>query len=718
MNDVVAKYVDNKSQNLLFFQQNYPGIYEYFASYQLSQYKVDILIEKEDIDLLIDGQHLYKGQARSYAKHEIASFLSVFDHGSKIHSIRPLEKNTYKNSRFFAHLLSSIQYYYFQDEPKFEGYQLDDFIPMVVMMGVGLGYHVDYLSKTRDIQQMIVFENDMDKFAASMYVVDWRAIVESFTSKPGGSFTFLLANNTNSVQDAYAVLWNELIKHTPVFPVTTLFYNHLANPLFDRVTNKVNSDLYVHLYSFGNFDDELNQLNNAFHNFRKKLPLLPNIERKGGGLPVCVVGSGPSLDKRIDDLKKLEARAVVISSGTAIRALWKHGIKPDIHVELESDYSTFELQNMLDDKEFFSGIKLIGAAQLNPNMFDLFEEAYLFFKADGTLAKWFNPTDAVIANAAPTCTNAALALVFHFGFKDVFLFGLDYGFEDKECHHSRETVYYSNSTLQNQSDESHRDTISVPAAAGGSLWTTSFLYTSKRRIENLLDASAAHIFNCSDGASIEKTRWLSSETLASIGFSELTPKQEFLSLFDKQAKRAFSEAEIERVKKKILTDNQAFIGSVADLLVESSLVDKRSFSIFCYKLDCLLQALAAQHEAYYFFIRGAVWHFLLAAYTHVFSIESTPQQADYLTFWRAKFETFLQGLVSRINRVLENTLDSKFDEMANKPIWEVLSDELNWLLAESDWEFQGYKVDEKGVSTIGLDFEFKNYSIIDGRVKG
>jgi hypothetical protein len=213
-----------------------------------------------------------------------------------------------------------------------------------------------------------------------------------------------------------------------MFPVTTLFYNHLGSRVFDRISDRINTDLYVHLFSFGNVDDELNQLNNALHNFKNKIPRLNVDNIKNINIPVCIIGSGPSLDSRIDDLKAIADKAIIISSGTALRALWKHGIKPDFQVELESDYNSYVTQEMMEDKTFMKSVKLIGAAQLNPLMFNLYDDARLFLKDDGALGDWFGDENCIINNATPTCTNASLALALKFQNSPIFLFGLDFWF--------------------------------------------------------------------------------------------------------------------------------------------------------------------------------------------------------------------------------------------------------------------------------------------------
>ncbi|MCG8614169.1 MAG: DUF115 domain-containing protein, partial [Pseudomonadales bacterium] len=419
-------FIELRAKNLNFFRSYYPGIYEFFSTYQLKGSKLDILPETNEVDLIVDGGSLYSKRAKQYAKREMAAFLNAYDYGTKVKSVRPLAKDTYTNQRLFARSISGLyeQYYEkFQGSVPFGGYQLPDFFPLVVFMGCGLGLHIQYLASIRDIRHCLILETDMDRFAGSFYCVDWEQTLMPFLSDPARSCKFILLPDLQDEQLIYGAVWNELIRMCPIFPLTTLFYNHLSNPVFDRVSDRINRDIYVHLFSFGNFDDEINQLNNTLHNFRRGVSLIGKPDQNHLDLPVCIVGSGPSLESRQAELKSIQNKVLIISCGTALGALLKLGIVPDIQVELESDYVTYTLHAQLEHVEKLKDVRLLGAAQLNPLLFELFGTAKVFFKSDGALAYWFEKQEQAIPNATPTCTNAALAICLHFGFKNILLFG-------------------------------------------------------------------------------------------------------------------------------------------------------------------------------------------------------------------------------------------------------------------------------------------------------
>lgn len=708
-NHPAQKYLELRAKNMQFFRQRYPGIHQYFSNYQMQHAKVDILPEADEVDLLVEGKRLYGGRAKEYAKREVATFLSAYDYGVKIKTIAPLGKDTYRNQRLFARSISTLyEHFYSQDRP-FSGYKLQDFFPLVVFMGVGLGVHVRVMTAIRDIRHAVVFENDMDSFSASLYSVDWAALITPFLEDDSRSFSFILLPNAKDEAHLYAGIWNHLIKMCPIFPLTTLFYNHLGNPVFDRVTDKVNSDIYVHLFSFGNFDDEVNQLNNSHHNLKRGIPLIGAPSKQYSNMPVCIVGSGPSLEVRSEELRSIQDKAIIISCGTAIGALHKLGITPDIQVELESDYIAYTLHSQIDDVDYLKSIKLVAAAQLNPLMFDLFGESRLFFKNDGSLAHWFSRLTQAIPNATPTCTNAALAIALHFGFKKILLFGLDYGFPSRDEHHAKGSVYFNENEKGNSSILSET-LIKTEAAAGGMTLTTKFLYTAKRRTENLLSAMAGEpVINCSNGSKIEGTLWTDNVASMLESGNLKYSKAEVISAWFDESNEVVGRDSIGQARANIQADFDRLHSEFTDLISAYNIESLVGFSDFCSRVISILNSLEAENIGLFYFIRGSIWHYLFAGYSHVYSIDKTLDQSNYICFWRDNFKRFLDLSKDEVHSVLNNPSSIYDDEMVANTIGLPTSKDRLAAIPELKWNYMAASVHEGHLFIDDCQWEYANY---------
>ena len=73
-------------------------------------------------------------------------------------------------------------------------------------------------------------------------------------------------------------------------------------------------------------------------------------------MPVFIIANGPSLDDSIDVIAANKDRAILISCGSAISALHKVGIKPDIHVETERTKIVYDFLVNLNDPEYLQDI--------------------------------------------------------------------------------------------------------------------------------------------------------------------------------------------------------------------------------------------------------------------------------------------------------------------------------------------------------------------------
>ena len=62
---------------------------------------------------------------------------------------------------------------------------------------------------------------------------------------------------------------------------------------------------------------------------------------------------------------------------------------------------------------------------------------------------------------------------------------------------------------------------------------------------------------------------------------------------------------------------------------------------------------------------GAIWHYLLAGYTHAFSLQQVEEQNRYLSFWETSFAGFLTALRTRIHQVFFKRQSMATDEMVH-----------------------------------------------------
>lgn len=85
-----------------------------------------------------------------------------------------------------------------------------------------------------------------------------------------------------------------------------------------------------------------------FTNFYTNLPLLAisdcgdRLFKRFGDLPICICGSGPSLQSQIPLLRLIRDRALLIGAGSAVAVLLAHGMIPDFGVAIDPTLSQAE----------------------------------------------------------------------------------------------------------------------------------------------------------------------------------------------------------------------------------------------------------------------------------------------------------------------------------------------------------------------------------------
>lgn len=675
------EFVKRRENNLRYFQKHYPDIYRYYANFQLQRVEVVISNAEDEVDLQINGNSLYLGKGKTQGKQGAELFKSTFSEGSYLPSLAPPKPGEYYHPRFAHRQVDAIIRKSPLKNEGFSWYPIPNFYPLVVFQGVGLGYQIQELVETADVENAIIIEPDLEIFAASLLTVDWQKVCSKFEHKDR-SIRFLIG-----VEHTEDALWPALIRHlmhfTPMFPVMNLFLNERGDAVMDAVAKRLNREAITTLSTWGHYDDEIRQLNNAIHAFHLGVKVIPPRGSVSSDIPTLIVGSGPSLDGRIEDIRQVRNKVILISAGTGLRALIENDIYPDFHVELESDYLNYRVISSYN-REKLKSVRIIAASQICPLIWDLFGDQRLYFKQENPIGALFGKPEQNIVGGAPTCTNAALALSTQLGLRNVFLFGTDFGFKDHSSHHSKRSVYMESEEeslgkeLSEGADKtfSKARTFQVPGVNGTSVHTTPIYFTAKRAVEGLIEVArsqdnSAHFFNCADGAEIEGTTWTSSaaflEKVENFG-SESEQDRVIQLLFNENAETIGLENTddiLEGTRKKLETLAQR----IEQEIKGRRLRGKKDITRLCSVVSRYLEGeLIKTDPGFYYMIRGAVRHFLYAGFAHAMAMNDEKLIARYLDQWKTSFIDCMNALPEHFSSVTGKTYQLEQDPWVSQSI--------------------------------------------------
>ncbi|MCE9955447.1 motility associated factor glycosyltransferase family protein [Aeromonas rivipollensis] len=399
--------------------------------------------------------------------------------------------------------------------------QVPDEVPSALIFGVGLGYHLGYLYERCKIGTLFLFEPDLDLFYASLFCFDWAPLL-AYLHQENMGLHILLGQDEQSIVNDFAVA----IQSRGLFLVANAFimWGYQSDKL-NRLIALVQQEYYLLVMGWGFFDDNLIALSHTMKNIERGVPFIKKnckIALEYQRVPIFIIGNGPSLDESLPIIKENKDRAILIACGSAISALHKHGIKPDIKVATERTKMVYDFMVNLDDSEYLQDILFLSTDVIHPDCPTLFKHSALLFKLSepGLLLCQTNFSTARefvgLGAVNPLVGNIGVSAPIQLGFKNLYLFGLDNGYRDKGHHHSKFSSYYNNKENAEILGDMMYGAGERPREAnfGGVVISNAMFDTSRYIIEQVLAANKeVHCVNCSDGAKIAGAKPLHSNEI-------------------------------------------------------------------------------------------------------------------------------------------------------------------------------------------------------------
>ena len=503
----------------------YPELYRYLCAYEPQKMNL-VITENGKVDIKYGETFLYNGDAEAFAKKEVTAFLEQYPVGQPFPVVASANPDNYGNPRLSSRFIST-------SFPKTHRQDLCSPItlkggyPAIMFINIGLGFQLKEIIDYHAVTHIIIVEPIPDFLYFSMFTLDWAAII-AFYQKNQFRLEITFEPSAQSELDErqlYQQIWNSVVRGYPLYPATAHFYNHRNSPRVNNIIEAVKQN-YPYLYSsWGNYDDECNQLNQALHNLsdsaimENSRPVSECMRDEPhsqlSNKPVCVIGSGPSLDRNIEALHQIRDSITLISCGSGISVLYKQGIVPDYHCELESDYKvTVGTYAVLQREGYLDQVTLIAPIQINPYVNFFFKKTLFFNRDSGAVSGIFKDRYPVLDCCSPTCTNLGLSFAIYMKANCIVLMGMDFGFRELEKHHAEQSVYYNEAAdkvIVEANDRVSGNLFKQEDVNGKLIWTRPDFYYAKWRVEVALERyNDGEVYNASDGLKIARTVWLES----------------------------------------------------------------------------------------------------------------------------------------------------------------------------------------------------------------
>lgn len=322
--------------------------------------------------------------------------------------------------------------------------------------GCGFGYPLFELLKQKEPNTLVfVFENSLDIFIAMLFFFDFQPIM--LTKK----FIFFIGKKEDFSENLLNIINTDIFLYITA-PI--VIFTHPAK------RNFMNDYLKIHSYIFEQLSLNVFHIGNdhydtllGFHNIIANLkeiisnPQLSCLKNKYSEKPAFIISNGPSLDKDIHNLKKINKMGLIICTESAILPLLKNNIKPDILCVIERIENSYLYH--FKDISYSEDISLLALALINKNIFPSFSgpKIPIFRNTESIniwINKWFGEANSSI-DAGANISHLAFEIAVYVGANPIVLVGQDFAFGEANSVHSKYSIY-SNEIAKKDDDKTRK----------------------------------------------------------------------------------------------------------------------------------------------------------------------------------------------------------------------------------------------------------------------
>lgn len=487
-------------RNLAAIKEYFPQLYHRMVSVRSAS---QIVGGDGERDLNMDLGHtlFYEGGAETYLEEQWERYVKRPDRITLSLPSEPLPGD--KETQRIPYILQQGIFKHFRSAQIADVHRMpQEQAGFMIVFGVGLGLHIDRLIETFKFRHLIIVEQFPEFIYHSLHFVDWTKVFDK-VQENRGKVNFFLGDNADEISQ----IIHYHLRATDFGIIDgSYIYRHYSSPFLDATFSNYVKSLPLQLVSKGFFEDEIIMMRNTFQNLmRYDFDLLEPVSRLLKETPALIVGSGPSIDRSLDLLRRLreQEKVVVFSCGTTLRVLLRNGIVPHFHCELENVPAVHEHLEPLSREYDFSGITLIATTTVDPRVPGMFGKRLLYFRDALTSTTLFGNPAMALFGGAPNVSNLGTRVAIVLGFRRIYFLGVDLGTRSKTSHHAKDAVYNKEWEKTYTRLIEPMD-IELPANFGGKAYTNRVLLWGRSMLQSLLVTYGDHeYYNCSDGVRIQ-----------------------------------------------------------------------------------------------------------------------------------------------------------------------------------------------------------------------
>ena len=374
----------------------------------------------------------------------------------------------------------------------------------VLLFGFGSGYHALSLHGLSDSETVIwITEPDFALLKAAFHLMDFSVLISS------SRIRFLAGlSEEETVQALFEGPNGHRMRSQGIRLAFTGISSQLYGDSIKRLSALVEETLQFEGLKFRTSEIQGKTiLNNVLANLPLVLEGAPVLRLQGAcpGVPVLVIGPGPSLDEAIPLIEASQNNTILIAVDTAHRILLQHGIESDLVVSLDfTELNARHFETVESDCAL-----LVAFPGIDPAISHKYHGRSFFFDHAGSVeyapgaTSFFNeltslgPLGKLVSYGSTA--HAACHLARMMGCSPIVLVGNDLAFPSDR--------WYAGGAMQNDLEQPDRETetlLDVPSNDGGTVKTSGLYKLYLDSFAELIRGTAGVVVNTSPlGARID-----------------------------------------------------------------------------------------------------------------------------------------------------------------------------------------------------------------------
>lgn len=361
-----------------------------------------------------------------------------------------------------------------------------DFSGRVILLGLGLGYHLMNLN-TENIKEVIVVEISEKIINLSKDIISENDVQNSkirFVSPEVNEFSDMFWEHLINIDNSSSFA---ILEHPASVRAFPSYYTKARETLSSYISKKASDNLTIKKFGSLYFKNIIKNINSFVSS-----PSIKCFENKFSEFEAVIVSSGPSIDYYAGKIKDIQRKVFIIAVDSALSVLAENKIEPDFIISIDPQAYTWEHLNSIKS----SAILIQSLTAHNAVKTD---HQYYYLNSHPLCQIIDHLFD--VENIDSNCGNVAgdaVNFAKYCGFKKTYITGIDSSFPFHEIY-SRSSSYQKRflfrSSRLNTLEKQNSDYIfknSSNYKVGGINTRKSFI-NYKNAIEKMLDDKFVHI---------------------------------------------------------------------------------------------------------------------------------------------------------------------------------------------------------------------------------